>query len=134
MDGHQDPLRGLEPVAGRVLPRALYLVLQSHSSSFPAALPDREDLGNPSPGSNPRGFQRLITEAACSAGGLGLWPQGFHREMSEQEVASTRPVLSNLYLQARGQRPTVVNKGLHCTWILMTFVSPELKILETIWE
>ena len=53
-------------------PRAIHLVLQSHSSSFPAALPDREDLGNPSPSSNPRGFQRLITGAACSAGGLGL--------------------------------------------------------------
>ena len=93
-------------------PRAVYLVLQSHSSSFPAALPICEDLGNPSPSSNPRGFQRLTIGAACSAGRLGLWPQGFHQEMSEQEVASTRPVLSNLYLQARGQRPTVVNTGL----------------------
>ena len=36
---------------------------------------------------------------------------GFHQEMSEQEVASTRPVLPNLYLQARGQRLTGEHKA-----------------------
>ena len=109
---NEDPLRGLEPVVGRVLPPRHLPGPPVTLQQLSAALPDHEDLGNPSPSSNPRGFQRLTIGAACSAGGLWLWPQGFHQEVSEQEVASTRPVLSNLYLQARGQRPTVVNTGL----------------------